>query len=302
MWNETFSNSDGGQGTGAFGNLTKTGISGATSFQPTYNTATNRITSVGSQNYTYDANGNMTSTGTGTGTSAYTWDAEGKMLSDAPNGSTTVNVTYDALGRVVEQARGSSYTQIVYGPQGSKLALMNGQTLSKAFVPLPGGATAVYNSSGLAYYRHPDWLGSSRFASTPGRAMYFDGAYAPYGENYAEAGTTDRSFTGQNQDTASAVYPLYDFLFREHHPTQGRWISPDPLGGSVFNPQSLNRYAYVLNNPTNLIDLLGLCPKGTHPATIQEGQAILASANSLINQTNPSITYGSGAQYNAAGR
>src|SRR3989449_4532879 len=140
IWNETFSYSDGGQGTGAFGNLTKTGISGATSFQPTYNTATNRITSVGSQNYTYDANGNLTTTGTGTGTSAYTWDAEGKMLSDAPNGSTTVNVTYDALGRAVEQARRSSYTQIVYGALGNKLALMNGQTLTKAFVPLPAGA------------------------------------------------------------------------------------------------------------------------------------------------------------------
>src|SRR3989475_13331992 len=47
-------------------------------------------------------------------------------------------------------------------------------------------------------------------------------------------------------------------MFREYHPTQGRWISPDPLGGSVFNPQSLNRYAYALNNPTTLIDPLGL--------------------------------------------
>ncbi|PYV00498.1 MAG: hypothetical protein DMG26_15235, partial [Acidobacteria bacterium] len=80
---------------------------------------------------------------------------------------------------MVEQNRSGSYTQIVYGPDGSKLALMNGQTLSKAFVPLAGGTTAVYNASGLAYYRHPDWLGSSRFASTPSRTKYYDGAYAP---------------------------------------------------------------------------------------------------------------------------
>ena len=71
---------------------------------------------------------------------------------------------------------------------------MNGQTLSKAFVPLPGGGTAVYTSSGLAYYRHSDWLGSSRFASTPSRTMYSDVAYAPFGETYAQAGTTDPSF------------------------------------------------------------------------------------------------------------
>ena len=50
-------------------------------------------------------------------------------------------------------------------------------------------------------FRHPDWLGSSRFASTASRAMYYSGAYAPFGEAYAEAGTSDRSFTGQHQDT-----------------------------------------------------------------------------------------------------
>jgi hypothetical protein len=35
-------------------------------------------------------------------------------------------------------------------------------------------------------------------------------------------------------------------------------MTPDPLGGNVSDPNSLNRYAYVLNNPTNLIDPLGL--------------------------------------------
>jgi hypothetical protein len=79
------------------------------------------------------------------------------------------------------------------------MALMSTQTVSKLFTPLSAGATAVYNSNGLSYYRHPDWLGSSRIASTPGRTLYYDGAYAPFGENYAETGTTDRNFTGQNR-------------------------------------------------------------------------------------------------------
>lgn len=61
---------------------------------------------------------------------------------------------------------------------------MNGGTLSKAFVPLPAGATAVYNSSGLNFYRHADWLGSSRLSSTTGRGVYGDIAYAPFGESY----------------------------------------------------------------------------------------------------------------------
>ena len=170
----------------------------------------------------------------------------------------SVNLTYDALGRMVEQNRGGSYTQVVYAPSGGKLALLNGSTLQQAFVPLPAGAQAVYNGSGLAYYRHGEWLGSSRLASTPSRTLYYDGAYAPYGESYSETGTADRDYTGQNQDTASG---LYDFLYREYHPVSGRWISPDPAGLAAVdlsNPQSLNRYAYVTNRPTVMFDQYGL--------------------------------------------
>ena len=202
----------------AFGNLSK---SGTISFQPTFNTS-NQVYQVGTFKPTYDANGNLTNDGV----NAYTWDANGNFVS-VSGSYANVGLTFDALDRMVEQNRSGSYTQIVYGPMGGKLALMNGQTLLKGFVPLSGGDTAVYNSSGLAYYRHADWLGSSRLASTPNQTVYYDGAYAPYGENYSETGTTDRSFAGMNQDTVAAgPYPLYDGLYREYHPTWGRSAEP----------------------------------------------------------------------------
>ena len=71
-----------------------------------------------------------------------------------------------------------------------------------------------------------------------------------------------------NQDPIStAPYPLYDGLYREYHPTWGRWLNPDLAGlGAVdpSNPQSWNRYAYVTNNPLALSDPSGLlgCPQG----------------------------------------
>jgi RHS repeat-associated protein len=248
-----------------FGNINKTsGNSSNQSFLPGAYPTSNRVPA--SYGFVYDNGvsagvGNVTSDNLG---NSYSWDADNRM-SSVTSGGNTVNITYDALGRMAEQQRGVNYTQIVYGPDGGKLALMNGQTPTKAFVHLPGGATAVYGPNPwtppqliLQYYRHPDYLGNSRLATTPSRILYYAGAYAPFGEPYAESGTTDRSFTGQNQDT---VFGLYDFMYREHSPNQGRWMSPDPAGlGAVdpMNPQSWNRYAYVLNSPLNLTDPLGL--------------------------------------------
>jgi RHS repeat-associated protein len=114
----------------------------------------------------------------------------------------------------------------------------------------------------LSYYRHGDWLGSSRLATTPSRTSYSNGSYAPFGEDYAGTGTTDLSFTGQNQDTISG---LYDFMYRRYNPVQGRWISPDPAGIGAVNPadpQTWNRYAYVGNSPLNSVDSLGLTGSG----------------------------------------
>ena len=49
--------------------------------------------------------------------------------------------------------------------------------------------------------------------------------------------------------------------FRQYSSTQGQWMTPDPYDGSyrLGNPQSLNRYGYVLNNPLRNIDTSGLC-------------------------------------------
>ena len=236
----------------AFGNIAK---NGTYNWLPTYNQSTNQIGGIAG--VAYDANGNLLNDSS----HSYTWD--GNWGNPANIDSGVVALTYDALGRMVEQNRERGYTQIVYSPSGAKLALMNGQSLQEAFVPLPGGGTAVYNSGGLAYYRHPDWLGSSRLATTTSRTVYAYTGYAPFGESYEGQGSTDLSFTGQNQDTVSG---LNDFLYREYSPAQGRWISPDPAGSAAVdptNPQTWNRYAYVGNSPLELTDAQGLFMDGT---------------------------------------
>jgi RHS repeat-associated protein len=228
----------------AFGNIDKSGS--PYNFLPSYSSVTNHMTQIAGSTPSYDSDGNVTNDFLHT----YSWDVYGR-----PTTIDGVGVTYDALGRIAEQNRSGAYTQVEYSPTGFKMQLISGQGYI-GFVPLPGGAVAVW-AGPPPYYRHPDWLGNSRFTSTSSRTMYYDGAYAPFGEPYAQTGTSDLSFTGMNQDTVPA---LYDFPSREYG-IQGRWPSPDPAGVSAVSPgdpQTWNRYAYVRNNPLTMTDPTGL--------------------------------------------
>jgi RHS repeat-associated protein len=66
-------------------------------------------------------------------------------------------------------------------------------------------------------------------------------------------------FTGQQWDSETSN--LHYFGARHFSSQFGRFMSPDPTGiflGNLNDPQSLNLYAYVRNNPTSLTDPSGL--------------------------------------------
>ena len=128
------------------------------------------------------------------------------------------------------QTGSRSYEQVLYAPTGQKFGFMNGAAVVSYALPMPAGTQAIYNSSGLWYYRFADWLGTSRLAAYPTGNFYVSRAYAPFGETYAGAGTgtNERLFTGQTQDSIQGPQGIYDFLFRQHASSQGRWLVPDP--------------------------------------------------------------------------
>jgi RHS repeat-associated protein len=118
----------------------------------------------------------------------------------------------------------------------------------------------MYDTSngGLNEYEHADYLGSLRLATTPARGYVSSLAYAPFGEQYSavDQGGAE-GFAGGGVGFA---FDDYGFPFRDYS-AKGRWTSPDPAGLVAVdptNPQSLNRYAYVLNNPLANTDPTGL--------------------------------------------
>jgi RHS repeat-associated protein len=79
----------------------------------------------------------------------------------------------------------------------------------------------------------------------------------PFGEVRTEVGTisqTDFSFTGQR---SISMLSIMDYIARMYDPAIGRFIQPDSIVPNPANPQSWNRYSYVLNSPVNYIDPSG---------------------------------------------
>jgi RHS repeat-associated protein len=65
---------------------------------------------------------------------------------------------------------------------------------------------------------------------------------------------TDRRYTGQREESGLG---LYDYNARYYDPYINRWIQPDVIVPDAGDPQSLNRFSYVRNNPLKYIDTDG---------------------------------------------
>jgi RHS repeat-associated protein len=70
-----------------------------------------------------------------------------------------------------------------------------------------------------------------------------------------ESNRLQRIFTGQRLDESTGGLMYYGA--RYYLPSLRRFISADTIVPGAGNPQNLNRYSYVRNNPVNLIDPTG---------------------------------------------
>jgi RHS repeat-associated protein len=60
---------------------------------------------------------------------------------------------------------------------------------------------------------------------------------------------------------------IYDYGARWYDPELGRFLQPDSIVPEPFNPQSLNRYSYVMNDPVNRVDPTGQLKIGSESAS-----------------------------------
>ncbi|MBA5872762.1 MAG: hypothetical protein GDA68_22665, partial [Nitrospira sp. CR2.1] len=113
---------------------------------------------------------------------------------------------------------------------------------------------------GGVHYYHPDHLGSSSVITDGTGAKAQNLTYFPYGATRTNSSPVTPAvdvpykYTGQELDASTT---LYNYKARQYEAALGRFVSPDTVVPDPFNPQDLNRYAYVRNSPLNYTDPTG---------------------------------------------
>ncbi len=114
---------------------------------------------------------------------------------------------------------------------------------------------------------HPDHLGTPRLITDEdGERLAFH-EYLPFGFEFTSPYQDDerKKFTGHERDYTSTPGTSFDLDYmhaRHYSPSRHRFLSVDPIDGGPGEPQSWNRYSYVINSPLTYIDPFGLIEWG----------------------------------------
>jgi RHS repeat-associated protein len=195
------------------------------------------MTNDGSNTLVYDGESQLVSSTSGSGSGSYTFDGHGLRVKKVSSSTTTVTI-FSASQVVAEYLNGaapSSPTNEYIYSGSQKIAAIQ---------------------SGTTYYLHNDHLSLRVRTDTSGNVADQRGHY-PFGETWYSPSGTPFVFASYYRDNESGN----DYaLARTYVNRLGRFSSPDRVSGSTGDPQSLNRYAYSLNDPVNLFDPSGMDP------------------------------------------
>jgi RHS repeat-associated protein len=206
--------------------------------------------------YQYDAAGNMTYDATAS--LSYTFDQENRLT-----GASGYAYTYDGDGNRVRKSNGNTagdgtlYWAMtpgvvaetdLAGTTKSEYVFFDGERVARR-----DGATGT----GGVFYYFSDHLKTASVVTDSTGNIKAESDYYPWGGElqFTNNDSNHYKFTGKERDSETGN----DYFgARYNSSSTGRFLTPDPLGGTRIDPQTLNKYSYVRNNPINLIDPTGL--------------------------------------------
>jgi RHS repeat-associated protein len=200
-------------------------------------------------NFMYYASGDVQNDGTNN----YTYDPEGRIVSV----NSQINYVYGPDGSRVGVQSASSVKNYVYGVDGQLSSFWNGTTFTKANLYVGGSKLGFYDATGTSFV-YSDWTGSTRVVTNSSGSVVANYSSMPFGMLTPLTTPSDQAqISGLDWDSESLTGHSWS---RQYSPWSGSWFSPDQSNTSYdfTNPQSLNRYAYVQNDPMSYSDPLGL--------------------------------------------
>jgi RHS repeat-associated protein len=202
-----------------------------------------------SETFQYDANGNLIQDGT----QCYQYNAANR-LENVTNceGTLIARYWYDVSGRKIKSNEGGVIT---YYPFDGYEARVNGSRLENTTYYFVGGEiVARKDSNGSMHYYHGDQLGSTSVITDSYGNVEETTKYYPFGGIRSGGTKTKYLYTGQ--EYLSNV-GFYDYGARQRKTDPPTFMQPDPIIPDPLDPQTLNRYAYVRNNPMKYTDSTG---------------------------------------------
>ncbi|TAN22153.1 MAG: RHS repeat-associated core domain-containing protein, partial [Acidobacteria bacterium] len=179
-------------------------------------------------------------------------------LISVDNGS-TASYVYGPEGRRVHEDVGGVVKEFVYGAGGQELTVVNASQGLIAGETYLGGRYLGTQTPSAFVWAASDELGTVRVRTNASGAPIETDTSWPFGAYLNNVGSVSNlHFTGKYRDGSSG---LDYFGARYYDASLGRFLTPDWSAtpeatpyASLANPQSLNPYAYVLNNPTTATD------------------------------------------------
>ena len=219
-----------------------------------------QLTTQGSNAFTYDDAGRLTSATGPSGTSTFAWSSQGELLTAAtPAG--TVDYAYDTDGNVTTRTETGAAVDYVYDTL-SGLPRAVSASDGTWWIYADGMILAQHTGTGsttpgTTAYLHSDVRGDVRTATDATGTITDTWTWTVDGQQTARTGTTNVT-VGWRGETVDTTTGLIWLRARWYDPTTARFLSADPWHGNPANPISLNRYAYANADPVNGHDPTGL--------------------------------------------